>query len=76
MNRIVKEHYPASKLRKDLRDGLDPSSMVTVTIEEVYTAPTREELVTMLEDARKRAKPGTIQDAVARVRALRDEWDD
>ncbi len=34
MNRIVKEHYPASKLPDDLREGLAPGSQVTVTIVE------------------------------------------
>ena len=32
MNRIMRENYPASKLPEDLRDGMDPSSTVTVTI--------------------------------------------
>ena len=37
MNRIVKEHYPASKLPEDLRGGVDPAAPVTVTIvEEPY----------------------------------------
>jgi hypothetical protein len=34
MNRIIREHYPASKLPDDLRDGVDPSATVTVTIVE------------------------------------------
>ncbi len=33
MNRIVKEHYPASKLPEDLREGLAPGAEVTVTVE-------------------------------------------
>lgn len=32
MNRIIKEHYPVSKLPEELREGLDPSEMVTVTV--------------------------------------------
>jgi hypothetical protein len=32
MNTIITRHYPASKLPEDLRDGIDPSSLVTVTI--------------------------------------------
>jgi hypothetical protein len=32
MNTIITRHYPASKLPDDLRDGIDPSSLVTVTI--------------------------------------------
>jgi hypothetical protein len=34
MNKIVKEHYPASKLPEDLRAGVDPAATVTVTIVE------------------------------------------
>ena len=75
VNRIVKEHYPASKLPDDLREGLDPRDRVTVTV------------VAEGEGMPKAAKPkrslfgaakerGTsIEDAVARVRSLRDEWD-
>jgi hypothetical protein len=32
MNTIITRHYPASKLPDDLREGIDPSSLVTVTI--------------------------------------------
>lgn len=32
MNRIIREHYPASKLPTDLREGIDPGSSVTVTV--------------------------------------------
>lgn len=34
MNRIVKEHFPASKLPVELREGIDPSGHVTVTVTE------------------------------------------
>ena len=33
MNKIVRAHYPAAKLPSDLREGLDPASMVRVIIE-------------------------------------------
>ena len=32
MNKIVRENYPALRLPKDLRNGLDPASTVTVTV--------------------------------------------
>ena len=41
MNKIVKEHYPASKLPEDLRVGVDPAATVTVTIVEEETKPLR-----------------------------------
>jgi hypothetical protein len=34
MNKIVREHYPASQLPKDLRPSDDPNARVTVIIEE------------------------------------------
>ena len=79
MNRIVKEHYPASKLPVELREGIDGDALVTVTVqpEEGSRKPlTQKELRQLLERAQKEAKGGTIEDAVERVRALRDEWDD
>ena len=39
MNRITREHYPASQLPEDLRAGVDPSSTVTVTIVEEEKRP-------------------------------------
>ena len=80
MNKIVKEHYPASKLPVELREGIDPNDHVTVTVvveEGGKRKPlTRGELRDLIEEAQRDAKDGTIEDAVARVRALRDEWDD
>ncbi len=32
MTTIITRHYPASKLPADLREGINPSSLVTVTI--------------------------------------------
>jgi hypothetical protein len=32
MNTIITRNYPGSKLPEDLREGIDPSSTVTVTI--------------------------------------------
>ena len=76
MNRIVKKHYPASKLPEDLREGIEPGRQVSVTVEEEASPPTREQLKAMIEEAQRYAREGTIEDAVSRVRALRDEWDD
>ena len=40
MNKIVREHYPAAQLPKDLRPSDDPNARVTVIIEEEQK-PTR-----------------------------------
>ena len=39
MNAIITRHYPASKLPEDLREGINPSSLVTVTITQRRTSP-------------------------------------
>lgn len=78
MNRIVREHYPASKLPPDLRQGLAADASVTVTIQE-ETPPqlSAEELRQQLRAYRKGlSRHSTLDEAVARVRELRDEWDD
>ena len=33
MNKIVRQHYPVGKLPPELREGIDPSLKVTITIE-------------------------------------------
>ena len=77
MNKITREHYPASKLPEDLREGVDPKSTVTVTVtvEGVKDSESRKRtLVELLADARR--APPIGDDPVARIRELRDEWDD
>ncbi len=79
MNRIVLEHYPASKLPEDMRGDIDASALVKVEVE-VEEVPkkrmTLEELTSMIDKARKGKPDVTSEEAVARVRELRDEWDD
>ncbi len=87
MNRIVREHYPVEKLPEDLREGLPAGRKVTVTLEEeVAFEPIN---LAEVEDALREARPMTLADirarlrptglgpneAVERIRALRDEWD-
>lgn len=74
MNRIVKNNYPVSKLPEDLRAGLEPSSVVTVTIDE----PQRPKDVMTLEQIFARRKPPfrSKEDIDADIRRQRDEWDD
>jgi hypothetical protein len=76
MNRIVKEHYPASRLPEDLRAGMDPESTVTVTvIEEGAEAPRN--VMSLEEIWALRAPPfRTAEEIDAALRRQRDEWDD
>ncbi|MBA3448516.1 MAG: hypothetical protein H0T56_13110 [Pseudaminobacter sp.] len=77
MNKIVLEHYPASKLPDDLRAGMSPQAIVRVTVEEeAKEIPvSREELLRLMRKSQLNAPSTTIEEAVARIRALRDEWD-
>lgn len=76
MNKIVREHYPASLLPAELREGLAAGASVRVTVEEEIRKPlSREELLKSLRDARRYARGVTSEEAVTRVRELRDEWE-
>jgi len=74
MNKIIRQNYPASKLPEDLREGIDPSTRVTVTVVE-DTPPHRP---MSLEEifASRRPPYRSADDIVANVRQLRDDWDD
>jgi hypothetical protein len=74
MNKIVREHYPASKLPKDLRPSDDPDARVTVIIE---TEAAREGVPTLDEIWAMRRPPyRTKAEIDADLRQQRDEWDD
>ena len=75
MNRIVREHYPASKLPEDLRAGVDPSATVTVTIVEEEKRP--EKVMSLEEIWALRTPPfRTAKEIDDDLRRQRDEWDD
>mgnify|MGYP000904163437 CR=1 FL=1 len=78
MNKIVLEHYPASKLPQELRGSIALGASVKITVEEesLRRTMTREDLIKSFRDARAKAKGVTLEEAVARIRELRDEWDD
>jgi hypothetical protein len=75
MNKIVKEHYPASKLPVELREGIDPSGHVTVTVVEEEKPPER--VMTLDEIFAARRPPYlTASQIDEMIRRSRDEWDD
>ena len=76
MNKVVLEHYPAARLPKDLRESIATNASVWVTVEEEPVSSDRGELLKLLEEARREAKGVSTDDAVRRIRELRDEWDD
>jgi len=73
MNRIVREHYPASRLPEDLREGMDPAREVTVSVDEG-----RPERVMSLDDIFASGKPRyeSLAAINEHVRSLREEWSD
>lgn len=75
MNKIVREHYPVERLPEDLREGIEGTHVrVTVIREEATTAGAGNKPLTY-EDIRARIKPRgtTTEEAVKRIRELRDE---
>lgn len=97
MNKIVIEHYPVSKLPKDLRKGMGATATVKVIVEQVPdVTPSRderwpgfagfpeierkpmtaEEVVAAIREYKALNRPSVSQEeAVSRIRELRDEWD-
>jgi hypothetical protein len=76
MNRIIKEHYPASRLPEDLREGVDPAAIVTVTVVEEEAKPPKK-IMSVEELWALRAPPfRTAQEIDDDLRRDRDEWDD
>ncbi len=75
MNRIVKKHYPASKLPKDLKEGLPDDALVDIeiTVDEHDIARRPRVLRDYFGVAKERNT--SIEEAVRRIRELRDEWD-
>lgn len=72
--RIVVENYPASDLPAKLRGGIDPAHRVHVVVEDIdEERMPRRCLIDFLGAAK--GVYGDADEAVAYVRALRDEWE-
>ncbi|MEX1060154.1 MAG: hypothetical protein WED13_03960 [Methyloceanibacter sp.] len=75
MNKIVKEHYPASKLPVELREGIDPSGHVTVTVVEEEKPP--EHVMTLEEIIAARRPPYlTAEEIDKMIDESREDRDD
>ena len=73
MNKIVKKHYPISRLPKDLRAGLDPTVEVTVIVEQ--EAAPRDTMTLEEIFAARRPPYRTVEDIDQALRESRNEWD-
>lgn len=75
MNKIVKAHYPASKLPVELREGIDPAGHVTVTVVEEEKPP--EHVMTLEEIIAARRPPylsaKEIDEMIDELRGDRDD---
>lgn len=77
MNKVILEHYPASRLPDELREGIALNASVKVTVEEEARKPLdNKQLLELMRKAQAQASGTSLEDAVARVRTLRDEWED
>jgi len=81
MNRIVRDYYPAERLPADLQHLVDPKRAIRIVIEQEDTPPVKksaEELLAMIDAYRATIKGKGVspEEAVQRIRELRDEWDD
>lgn len=82
MNKIVREHYPVENLPEDLREGLQPGATVRVVLEvddvriERQAISFEESMRLINEYRRDNPERVSVEDAVRRVRDLRDEWDE
>ena len=85
MNKIVLMHYPVEKLPEDLRRLVSDAESVTVELTEEGGRPalkplTQDEAVAMMRQSQQehaaRGTSVTTEEAVRRIRELRDEWDD
>lgn len=80
MNRIVREHYPAERLPDDLKAIVGTAKTVRLVIEadDGKADISEQPFSSWAEDLKQRSlrlTPST-DDAVSRIRKLRDEWDD
>lgn len=75
MNKIVREHYPVEKLPEDLREGIEGTHVRVTVVPEGESAPRKKPLT--YAEIRARVKPTgvTVEEAVRRIRELRDDLD-
>ena len=86
MNKIVREHYPVENLPDDLRQLVPDADFVTVEVTEEPVDPDAqlplsvEDAVALMREMQRhvseRGEGVSWEEAVRRVRELRDQWDD
>lgn len=79
MNKVVvNRHVRAGDLPEDFRGDIAPTSLVTLTVTEEVSSKSAGDLLRDIQALRASPdfKPVSVDEAVRRVRELRDEWDD
>jgi hypothetical protein len=75
MNKIVRQHYPAALLPKELQGDVDPKSAVTITIEVEPQEPGG--TMTLEQILAARRPPFRSADEIDEdIRRSRAEWDE
>jgi hypothetical protein len=74
--RVVIENYPVERLPDELRGGLDPSHRARITVEDASVGPSIKAARLRRYFGAAKHKNTSVEEAVERVRALRDEWDE
>ncbi len=78
MNRVIHRDLKAADLPPELRGGIDPSHRVRVVVEDIddrrILRSASAARILSLVGAASNNEP-SVEEAVSRVRAIRDEWD-
>ncbi len=72
MNKIIKTHYPVADLPEDLRQGLDPGKLATITVSIEGNQPATLTLDEIFGSRRPPFRTGEEIDES--IRRQRDEW--
>lgn len=79
MNKIIREHYPVSRLPEDLRHTFPKDATVRIIVESEERAPRKSfaQIRKEIDNAKQAGAYSSTSAAEARnqIRALRDEWD-
>jgi len=79
MTKVVRLHVPASQVPPEFRGDIDPACTVTVTVGReapvLHDRPSFREMIERLHE-KVAVRHTTPEEAVRRIRKLRDEWDD
>jgi hypothetical protein len=71
--KIITEHFPVDRLPEELRRGIESGRMVRVVVEAEVERPEPRPMREFFGCAKTGLE--TPEEAVAVVRAIRDEWD-